>query len=283
VLPKGGSAKTGPLPLHPMTVSDILDGAFKLLKANIRTILLIASVFIVPIQLVSAFLQRGYGPSNIFESFTNPTAAESPGGEYTTARVVATLVVALLGLLITPFIAGAISRVVSASYIGQEEAPAVALRATARRSWALFASFILVHILEGIGFVLCVLPGLAVMTMFVMVAPAIVVEGLGPIQGMRRSWRLAKGRFWGTLGIALLAGILTSLVSSALSLPFTIMGAFMGGADWIAVAVGGIVASLVARPVVAIVATLQYYDGRIRTEGFDLQVIAGQLASGSAG
>src|SRR4051812_31902651 len=34
VLPKAGSSRTGPLPLHPMTVSDVLDGAFKLLKAN---------------------------------------------------------------------------------------------------------------------------------------------------------------------------------------------------------------------------------------------------------
>jgi hypothetical protein len=264
-----------------MTVSDILDGAFKLLKANIRTILIIAAVFIVPVQLVSAFLQRGYGPSTIFRTFTNPADAQAPDGAYSSGRVAALLIVTLLGLVITPFIAGAISRVVSASYIGQEEAPGVALRATGRRTWALVASFILVHILEAIGFVFCVLPGLAVMTMFVMVAPAIVVEGLGPIQGMRRSWRLAKGRFWGTLGIALLAGLLTSLVSSALSVPFTVIGAFMGGADWIAVAVGGTLASLVARPVVAIVATLQYYDGRIRTEGFDLQVIAGHLASGS--
>src|SRR5213079_2737279 len=31
-LPKGGDARTGPLPLHPMSVGDVLDGAFKLLK-----------------------------------------------------------------------------------------------------------------------------------------------------------------------------------------------------------------------------------------------------------
>src|SRR5206468_5138917 len=47
-LPKAGSARTGPLPLHPMTFADILDGAFKLLKANLRTIVLVSAVFLIP-------------------------------------------------------------------------------------------------------------------------------------------------------------------------------------------------------------------------------------------
>src|SRR5205823_5659401 len=62
--PKGGSARTGPLPLHPMTLGDILDGAFKLLKANLRTIAIVAGVFIVPGQLLVAFAQRGSGVSD---------------------------------------------------------------------------------------------------------------------------------------------------------------------------------------------------------------------------
>src|SRR5262245_23294152 len=33
LLPKAGSARTGPLPLHPMSFSDVLDGAFRLLRA----------------------------------------------------------------------------------------------------------------------------------------------------------------------------------------------------------------------------------------------------------
>ena len=277
--PKGGSARTGPLPLHPMTVSDILDGAFKLLRANLRTIAIVAAVFVVPVQLIAAIVQRGVGVSNIVRVFNDPTAVQS-SNEPDSTLLVATLIVTVIGLLSAPFVAGAISRIVSASYAGGEEAPQDALRATFRRSWALLASFVLVHLLELVGFVLCVLPGLAVMTMFVMVAPAIVIEGLGPIQGMRRSWRLAKGRFWATLGIALLAGMLSGLVSNALSVPFLIIGIPFGDFAWIPTAIGGILAALVARPIVAVVATLQYYDGRIRTEGYDLQVIAANLARG---
>ena len=56
--PTGGDERTGPLPLHPMTVSDILDGAFKLLKANFRTIVIVTAVFVVPVDVAASFLGR---------------------------------------------------------------------------------------------------------------------------------------------------------------------------------------------------------------------------------
>lgn len=277
--PKGGSASTGPLPLHPMTVSDILDGAFKLLKGNLRTIAIVAAVFVVPVQLLAGLVQRASGLPNLLRTFSDPTAAQASNGTDGSV-IVASAVVTLLGLLTAPFIAGAISRVVSASYVGAEEAPKAALAATMRRTWPLLASFVLVHVLEAIGGVLCILPGLAVMTMFVLVAPAIVIEGLGPIRGMKRSWQLVKGRFWATLGIALLAGLLANIVTSAVTVPFTVGSAILGSSGWIISAVGGVLAGLIARPFVAVVATLQYYDARIRTEGFDLQMLVAKLDRG---
>ena len=100
------------------------------------------------------------------------------------------------------------------------------------------------------------------------------------MDAMRRSWRLTKGRFWATLGIALLAGILSSLVSNALSVPFIVLSLPLGDLSWIPVAIGSTLAAVVSRPIVAVVATLQYYDARIRREGYDLQVIAANLARG---
>src|SRR5207302_4268278 len=88
--PKGGSARTGPLPLHPMTLGDLLDGAFKLLKANLRTIAIVAGVFIVPGQLLVAFAQRGSGVSDAIRVFTDPTAVQS-SSEPDASAVAATL------------------------------------------------------------------------------------------------------------------------------------------------------------------------------------------------
>src|SRR5205807_4041049 len=78
-LPKAGDTRTGPLPLHPMTLSDILDGAFKLLKANWRTLLLITAAFVVPLHLVAAFVQRNlYGGRRPLAAVNHP-ALQSTG------------------------------------------------------------------------------------------------------------------------------------------------------------------------------------------------------------
>ena len=42
--------------------------------------------------------------------------------------------------------------------------------------------------------------------------PAIVVEGLGPVAGLRRSARLLRPRLWPVLGIAVLTYLVAALV-----------------------------------------------------------------------
>jgi MFS family permease len=275
-LPKAGDERTGPLPLHPMTLSDILDGAFKLYKANVVTILIIAGAFIVPVNLISAFLQRDtFGGKSIFDAINDPNSIDTTNDN----RIITSLIVTLVGIVLAPLIAGAVSRVVSASYLGQREPPGSALIVTLKRSWALLIAFVLVHIMEVFGFALCIFPGICVMTMFVSVAPAIVVERLGPLRGMARSWRLSAARFWPVMGIALLSGLLASMLGNILVTPFT-FAAFAIGYHWgwILIALSTIVASLITQPFVAIVATLIYFDLRIRKEGFDLEMIAAALA-----
>lgn len=275
--PKAGDYRTGPLPLHPMTLSDILDGAFKLLKANWRTVLLITAAFVVPLHLISAFVQRNlYSGRSFFDAVNNPTLQSSNSDN---ARLAIAGAVALVSLLVTPFVAGAISKVVAASYLGGEETVGSALRATGRRTGALLGAWLCVHILESIGFVLCIFPGLVVMATFVAVAPAIVIEGLGPMRGMRRSARLLWPRLFPTMGIALVSGLLASVVGNALGTVPSFAALAIGlKYGWPLLAAGSILSALITTPFVAIVATLIYFDGRIRQEGFDLQVMADDLA-----
>jgi hypothetical protein len=279
--PKAGDYRTGPLPLHPMTLSDILDGAFKLLKANWRTVLLITAAFVVPLHLIAAFVQRNlYGGRSLFDAVNNP-ALQSTSGD--NARFLVAGVVALVSLLVTPFVAGAISKVVAASYLGGEETVGSALRATGRRAWALLGAWILVHVLEVIGGVLCILPGLIVMATFVAVAPAIVIEELGPIRGMRRSARLLWPRVFPVMGIALVAGFLANVVGNALGTVPSVAALAIGlKYGWPLLAVGSILSALITTPFVAIVATLIYFDGRIRQEGLDLELMADDLARRSS-
>jgi hypothetical protein len=312
-MPKGGSVRTGPLPLHPMTVGDILDGAFKLMKANAKALFTIVAVFTVPLQLIAAFSQRNaLGGAGFFDVLNDPSVAEAASEQgQSGADIALQLLATLANIVVLPFLAGAISLVVGASYLGQELSAGEALRRTFRRFWALFASWVLVHLLEVSGFVLAILLAvgiglaadsgvvgvlvgvvgvlagipvlLAVMALSVMVAPAIVVEELGPVRGIRRSWSLGRRRFWAVLGIALLAGLLSTVIGSTLGFLPQIAALIVGLEwGWLLLALGAILTALVTQPIVAIVATLQYFDARIRFEGFDLQVIATELAAPGA-
>lgn len=275
--PKGGDARTGPLPLHPMSVGDVLDGAFKLLKANFRTILLVVASIVVPLQLASAFLVRQQVSPGLLNILRDPTVAQDQSA-FSLGDAGSSLLTVVLGLITAPLIAGAVSRVCAASYLGQQVGPADALRTTIRRLPALLAAAFLVGLLTIGGFVLCILPGIALTALYTVVTPAMMIEEIGPVEGMRRSWRLVKPRFWGVLGIVALAWLISAFIGNLLGGAPSAIGTILGGSfAWLWIAVGAVLASIVSAPITAIVDTLLYFDGRIRNEGFDLQVMAQDL------
>jgi hypothetical protein len=284
-LPKAGSARTGPLPLHPMTLSDVLDGAFRLLRANLATIVLVTAVFFVPLELLSAFLARDlFGGQSVLRVLQDPLLTQQElGGGLSGFQLGGSIGAWLLSLLITPFVGGAITQVVAASYLGRQLGAGEAIRTTGRRFWALLGASILVHLVELPAFVLCVLPALVAMAFLICTTPAVMIERLGPVRSMRRSFGLVRPRFWPVLGIAVVSGLLAIFLTGVLATPFTLLAQFVG-LRWgfIPVAIGRIVAAVLASPFVSIVATLVYFDARIRHEGFDLQMIARGLADGEA-
>jgi hypothetical protein len=77
----------------------------------------------------------------------------------------------------------------------------------------------------------------------------------------------------------LLASIASGFVSA---IPRT-LGVFVGGAHggWVLTAIGAVLASLVSTPLLAIFSTLVYFDGRIRQEGLDLELMAAALEARS--
>lgn len=282
-LPKAGSPGTGPLPLHPMSLGDILDGVFKLLRGNFRTIALIVGTLVLPVQIIAAFAQRNLlGGQSILRIINDPSTATTAQRGNLATTIVA-VAASLVNVLLLPFVGGAIATVVTASYGGGSLGAGAALKAMGRRAPALFAAWWMWHPFEVVGFALGVFPGVALMTMFVMVAPVIVTEGLGPWQGLRRSWRLAARTFWSTMAAAVLSGFVAYVMGQVLSGVPSFVGLTVGLRwGWLLLALGGALTALVITPIAAITATLLYYDARIRTEGFDLEVIAAGLVDRAA-
>lgn len=293
------------LALRPMSLGDVLDGAFKLLVAAWRELVLVAAVFIVPVQLLSAYLERGALGGGLLGALGDPAALEAMLEAEQSAGAAGSLVTLLDFLLLLPVVTGALAWAATRLSLGEQADAADALRVAVRRAPALIGAWVLALAvglgpaaagvalavigaaaglagLAGLGAVLVLLglPVALVATGLFAAAPAaVVVEGLGPVAGLRRSARLLGQRLPAVVGILLLAGLVAVLVGTVLSGVPTLFG-FLAGErlGWMLVALGSILSSLVTIPVLAIVVALVYLDARARREGLDLRVRAGRLA-----
>ncbi|MGH8898709.1 MAG: hypothetical protein ACRDZ4_17240 [Egibacteraceae bacterium] len=296
----------GPIPLRPMNLGDLLDGAVRLFVANWRPLLLTVGVVVVPLQLLSAFLQRDQPRLGLFQLFTDPTALErlaQQGSLASPGQQTASLA-GLVLLLFLPVLVGAVCLVVGRSYLGQPVDWRAALRTAGGRFGSLLGATILVSLLVAslflpafalfvaaivaqsgglvaLGFLL-LLGGIVgvviVSSLYVAVAPAVVTEGIGPVAAMRRSWRLRRPRLWPTVGVVLVTWLFTGVISLIVGVVTSGIAAGLGGPfAWVLTGIGGLLGQLVGIPLGAIVATLLYFDGRIRQEGLDLQMMAADL------
>lgn len=305
------SPTRGPVAVRPLNLGELLDGAFVLLVANWRSILIVTAIFVVPMQLLSAYFQRQMLGTGLLEVFTDPTAAElwlETGG---TGGDLATLLSLVNGFFLVPLVIGVVVAVVAASYLGGAAQPREALATGLRRWWALIASwFVLivaailplvvagvvlglvagaglpggVIVLVGVVLVLAAFAALlGIGSLFAAAVPAIVVENLGPLSGLRRSAWLLRPRLLPVVGIVVVACLVISLLSVALGGIPQVAGLLLGDRyGWVLVAVGGVLAGLVTTPLLAIVLTLLYFDGRVRREALDLRLSADNLSATGA-
>jgi hypothetical protein len=117
---------------------------------------------------------------------------------------------------------------------------------------------ILLGLAIGLGFLFLVVPGLILMTIWLLVIPAIVLEDRGIGDAFGRSRELVRGHGWQVFGVIVLTVILflgLGLLLAVLLLPLE---------DWIADLVGDLVTNVLIGPYVAAVWTLVYY--RLRGE-----------------
>ncbi len=121
-------------------------------------------------------------------------------------------------------------------------------------------------------------------------APALLLERLSPAAAIRRAWRLGFSSFWRVLGIQVLAGAIFLVVAYLLVLPFAgadlaLIGLAPTGPSVLSVAlaaVGTVISGTVARPFLAGTAALVYCDVRMRREGLDLALRSSQFATAGA-
>ncbi len=144
------------------------------------------------------------------------------------------------------------------------------------------AATIVFYIVAGIGFVLLIVPGIIMVVSLGMYGPALMVERVGPMASLGRSWRLVSGERWRLFLAGLLMLIISIIVFGIIGLVlyFLIAGLF-GASDGFASYLSRQIVTLLTIPMSAAFATVVYLDLRVRKEGLDKEGLAVQLSGGN--
>ncbi len=136
---------------------------------------------------------------------------------------------------------------------------------------ALLAAGILRGLGVGIGFLLLIIPGLFLLTIWAVVPPVVMLERPGVLQSFVRSWQLVKANFWPVFG----AIVIFFLITFAVGFILRSIGA---AADDTGRFIGSFIASVLTAPLTALVAAVLYFQLHAAKEG---TAVPGETAGGT--
>jgi len=300
---------------RPMGFGDILDEAFDLYKNRFVLLAGIGALIYVPLNFLSGAASAemmAKGPLAYLN--TGQTAAVS---EATQSLQQLGFIAALVLFIAYPVVTGAFTYAISQSYLGEATSIGNSYSFILRRIGAVFTTVLLVLLVGGglyvgVAVVVAVIAAIsmpagvgAAIAVFVLVVAgiaaflyvftrlslafaALVVEGRKRMDALNRSWQLSAQHGWRMVGILLVTSsvvliinlIITSAVGQVAAAAIQSRGLPAGQ---VIMGVTDAIIGLLTAPVMSIVLVLLYYDLRIRKEGFDLQMLARDLAASAGG
>ncbi|MFF9482524.1 hypothetical protein [Streptomyces sp. NPDC014733] len=252
------AAKPGVIPLRPLRVGEILDGALSTLRAHWRTVigisLAIAVVAQAAITLVTGlwFPESGRTPVLRGESTEAVTEAFRDLGK----TLLGSGITSLIGLLATIFATGLLTMIVSRAVLGRPVTAGEAWRDARPRLPRLCGLLFLLTLLLTAVILVCTLPGGIVLALgsapagfalgslgllaggavaiwlwvrFSLAPPALMLEKQGVLASMRRSAKLVRGSWWRVLGIQLLMYVIVGVVAFLVQIPVTLIAFIIDG------------------------------------------------------
>lgn len=215
--------------LPPLEAGAVMNATWRVYRANWRYLVAIAAAVFVPISVLGLAL----------------TYVGWPG----------IAAAAALNLMALFLVQGALVRGVQ--HLRERCLPGPGVRPVLSDSRRWILRLTVVSILAALsvmaGLLLLVIPGLLLVTWWVVLSPVVVIEEPRVLDSFRRSRALVLGHGWPVFGIALLTMIIQLAFSLALGLAMMPVGGALG--DVLAAMVG----NTLAAPFVAIAWTITYF------------------------
>lgn len=260
-----------PLPLRPLSMLEVLDSAFAIVRSRPLLLLGVAAVLQLPVSIVAAFVRRGLFGGDLEDGihFNTLLLSAAPGDSGGATMF------GFLWLALAQFVAaGATGVIVGAWYADRDASDAEVVRWTVRRLPHLLAGWLLVLAAITAGLVALLAGGVVAAVHLVVVAPAMGVERIGPISACRRSMRLVRFRRGAAFGFFVALVLLIATLNMVLFWLPLMLASLVGLPTSVALlAAGGVLAGVVSTSVSAAALVAFYIDLRVRLEGVDLQLL----------
>ncbi|HXZ20952.1 MAG TPA: hypothetical protein VEG63_13455 [Candidatus Acidoferrales bacterium] len=272
-----GNASPGMEALRPLELGELLDRTFSLYRRYFMTFVLIAAApYLVSF---AAGLLVSSGRSAMAEPGRGPTLSIS--------ILLGSLILMVFSLFAAAAAQAASFFAVSEAYLGRPTTFGAAYRQAKGKLTVLVGTAFYVGLAVAGGFILLVIPGLIVLCRSCVAIPSVILEGLGPREGFKRSMELTKGYAWRAAAILGLTFIIAMVAGFIFQYPIQFVAIMLKDTPaapiWIFVGqVGNLVAQCLAGPIAYIAMTLFYYDLRVRKEGFDLERLLSGIGGQSA-
>jgi hypothetical protein len=283
-----------PLPLRQMGIGEMIDGAVKLYRRDFLALIGIAAFVLIPVSFIEVWATQ----SVLGTVAGAPVLSDAQAFQFLWVTLV---IFAAELLLIQPFLIASITRAAADAYLGEDVTVGGTYRFALSRLPAIlwitilttvavilgfvpflavvaFGAFANVPILIIVGIVALAIP-IYLLVRFTLTAPVLVVEDVRGTRAIGRSWRLTANAFWRLVALLILSTLIASVGQAIITIPTGIVSGIMGASGWPVAALGTAVATVLIAPFSALIVILFYFDMRIRKEGFDIEVMAQELAS----
>jgi hypothetical protein len=244
--------------LRPRSPSELVDAAFQIMRAHYPQFVMCSALAYFPWLVLQLIWYSD--PAKLTSISPQASIAFGLGIWLVFALMSAVLIVCA-----------------SQAYLGDPVDVGVAVRQALPRMPLVLLGAILRYALMFLGLFFFFIGALYVLARYFAVTPVIVLEGKGIGAAFARSTELSRKRKRHIIGTLALASLIYWVLAFGVQLASALFG------NLIVQALVGAVVTIMVYPVVAIAEALLYYDTRIKSEGLDIELMAGALEAAPAG
>ncbi|MER5829735.1 glycerophosphoryl diester phosphodiesterase membrane domain-containing protein [Streptomyces sp. NPDC002130] len=264
------AAKPGVIPLRPLGVGEILDGAVSTMRTYWRTVLGISLTVAVLTEVIVVLFQGLVLDDTSTDALNDPSASLSELSRAMGDALLNSTVVFVISLVGTVIATALLTTVTSRAVLGKSVTIGEAWRDARPQVLKLFGLICLLLLITagivtvgtlpgilvgvavnggaGVGLTVLGVIGAGIVALWLMIrfslaSPALMLEKQGIKKALSRSAKLVQGTWWRIFGIQLLATLIANVVASIIVIPFTLLAAALSGdglTGWLNTGVGSL-------------------------------------------